>query len=99
MSRKPSIIAALVVLAVVAAAAPVSAQTNASSKATAAINTVTVCANKSNAPCLSAGVAPTGVWQNVMTSTIKASNVSDLFVNVSMVTGLYTNTLVKGNGQ
>ena len=72
-----------------------------SSKATAQITTVTVCANSNNlAPCILAGsqTIPTGVWHNIMTTTIKTSNVADLFVDTSLVTGLYTSTQVKGNG-
>src|SRR5262249_24379634 len=68
------------------------------SKASAAINTVTVCANNSSAPCVSAGTTPQGVWQNVMSTTIKTSSVADLFVDASLVTGLFTSTTVKGNG-
>jgi hypothetical protein len=70
---------------------------SASSKAAAAISTVTVCANGNSAPCTTADVVPQGVWQDVMKTTIKTSNVSDLFVDASMVTGLYTYTAVKGN--
>ncbi len=69
-----------------------------SSKAATAINTVTVCANTSSAPCLASNVGPSGVWQDVMTTTIKTSNVSDLFVGASLVTGLFTSTTVTGNG-
>jgi hypothetical protein len=71
-----------------------------SSKATAQITTVTVCANSNNlAPCVLAGsqTIPTGVWHNIMSTTIKTSNVADLFVDTSLVTGLYTSTQVKGN--
>jgi hypothetical protein len=69
-----------------------------SSKATAAINTVTVCANTNSAPCTTAGVVPQGVWQDVMKTTIKTSKISDLFIDASLVTGLYTSTSVSGNG-
>jgi hypothetical protein len=72
-----------------------------SSKATAQITTVTVCANSNNlAPCILAGsqTIPTGVWHKVMSTSIKTSNVADLFVDASLVTGLYTSTQVKGNG-
>src|SRR5437763_721866 len=69
------------------------AQTNASSKATAAINTVSVnCPSNSDTdPTCSSG------WVNVMTASIKTSSVADLFVSPSLVTGLYTSTSVKGN--
>jgi hypothetical protein len=72
-----------------------------SSKATAQVTTVTVCANSNNlAPCILAGsqTIPTGVWHNGMSTSIKTSNVADLFVDASLVTGLYTSTQVKGNG-
>ena len=69
-----------------------------SSKAATAINTVTVCANTRSAPCVASSVGPAGVWQDVMTTSIKTSNVADLFVGVSLVTGLFTSTTVTGNG-
>ncbi len=72
-----------------------------SSKATAQVTTVTVCANSNSlVPCLVQGsqTIPTGVWHNIMSTTIKTSNVADLFVDTSLVTGLYTSTQVKGNG-
>jgi hypothetical protein len=69
------------------------------SKATAQINTVAVCANSNTAqavnPCTTTD--GTGVWRDVMTTQIKTSNVADLFAGVSLVTGLYTSTSVKGN--
>jgi hypothetical protein len=85
------------IVALTAVAATASAQT-ASSKAAAAISTVTVCANNSTAPCTSASTAPGGAWQNVMSTTIKTSSIADLFIDASMVTGLFTSTTVKGNG-
>jgi hypothetical protein len=69
-----------------------------SSKATSAINTVTVCANTNSAPCTTADIVPQGVWQDVMRTTIKTSKISDLFIDASLVTGLYTYTGVSGNG-
>lgn len=86
----------LTAIVALCAAAPAWAQT-ASSKATAAISTVTVCANNSSAPCLSSSGTPTGMWQDVMTTTIKTSSIADLFIDASLVTGLYTSTTVKGN--
>jgi hypothetical protein len=38
-----------------------------------------------------------GHWLDVMTTQIKTSNVADLFAGVSLVTGVYTSTTVKGN--
>ena len=72
-----------------------------SSKATAQITTITVCANSNSmAQCTAPNAQniPTGVWHNIMTTSIKTSNVADLFVDTSLVTGLYTSTQVKGNG-
>jgi hypothetical protein len=72
-----------------------------SSKATAQITTITVCANSNSmAQCVAPNAQniPTGVWHNIMTTSIKTSNVADLFVDTSLVTGLYTSTQVKGNG-
>lgn len=72
-----------------------------SSKATAKITTVTICANSNAmAPCTAPNAQniPTGVWHNIMTSSIKTSAIADLFVDTSLVTGLYTSTQVKGNG-
>src|SRR5216684_4868727 len=72
-----------------------------SSKATAQITTVTMCANSNNlSPCTALGSQniPAGVWHNIMSTTIKTSNVADLFADTSLVTGLFTSTQVKGNG-
>jgi len=68
-------------------------QTNASSKATAAISTVSVnCPSNSDTdPSCSSG------WVNVMTAGVKTSSIGDLFVSPSLVTGLFTSTTVKGN--
>ncbi|UQA54793.1 hypothetical protein [Polyangium aurulentum] len=68
-----------------------------SAKAATAISKVTACGS-GGTQCLTGAQVPTGVWQDVMSSTIKTSSVQDLFVDVSLVTGLYTSTLVKGNG-
>jgi hypothetical protein len=74
-----------------------------SSKAATAINQMTYCANTNSAqaanPCTQTNSvgATEGIWYNVMTTTIKTSSIADLFVNPSLVTGLYTNTTVKGN--
>ena len=38
-----------------------------------------------------------GQWYTVMTSSLKTSNTTDLFISPSLVTGLYTETLVKGS--
>jgi len=70
------------------------AQGTPSSKATAAINTVSVSCPSSTT---TTGACDTG-WVNVMSATIKTSNIADLFVSPSLVTGLFTSTTVKGNG-
>jgi hypothetical protein len=68
----------------------------ASSKQTAAISTVSVAGCSSNStvsmlPCVDA-------WVDVTPAlTIKTSNSTSLFVDASLVTGLYTSTQVKGN--
>jgi hypothetical protein len=69
------------------------------SKAAAQINTVTTCVNGNSAlasnPCTNTDGS--GHWVDVMTTQIKTSNVADLFAGVSLVTGVYTSTTVKGN--
>src|SRR5258708_8572485 len=69
------------------------------SKAAAQVSTVTVCANsntgQSVSPCTN--INGWGQWLDVMTTQIKASNVADIFAGVSLVTGIYTSTTVKGN--
>jgi hypothetical protein len=69
----------------------------ASSKATAAISTVTVCANASSSPCTASNTATNGAWLDVMSTTIKTSGTQDLIITPSFVTGLYTSTTVTGN--
>ena len=65
-------------------------------KAAASLSKVTVC-GAGGPSCLSGAQVPNGVWQDVMSSSIKTANITDLFIDVSMVTGLYTSTSVKGN--
>lgn len=47
-------------------------------------------------PCMDS--SNNGQWFTVMNATVKASTNKTLFVSPSLVTGLYTNTQVKGNG-
>ena len=75
--------------------AVISAAGTASSKAAAQINTVTTCGAFASSPCTNTDSS--GRWLPVMTTQIKTSNVSDLFAGVSLVTGIYTSTTVKGN--
>ena len=75
--------------------AVISAAGSASSKAAAQINTVTTCGAFASSPCTNTDSS--GRWLPVMTTQIKTSNVSDLFAGVSLVTGIYTSTTVRGN--
>src|SRR6059058_1940184 len=71
------------------------AQSTPSSKAVAAINAVSVsCPSSSTTTKTSCSTG----WVDVMSAQIKTSNVADLFVSPSLVTGLFTSTTVKGNG-
>lgn len=82
----------------VLSSAATSGSTNASAKAVAAINTVSVCAASGGVPCTANSTAGTvGVWQDVMAAQIKTSSVADLFIGPSLVTGIYTSTTVTGN--
>lgn len=47
------------------------------------------------APCTDA--SNNGAWFTVMSAGVKTSSTTDLFVSPSLVTGLYTNTQVKGH--
>jgi hypothetical protein len=85
------------------AAAMAFAQTGTpSSKATAAYNTAVGCGVASTSGTWTCGDVFTGTqkfvtadnYVEVMGSTVKVSNSQSLFANASLVTGLYTNTLV-----
>ena len=73
-----------------------------SSKATAAYNTAVGCSLASTTGTWTCGDIFTGItkfvtadgYVEVMGSTVKVSNSQSLFANASLVTGLYTNTLV-----
>ena len=73
-----------------------------SSKATAAYNTAVGCSVASTSNTWTCGDVFTGTqkfvtadnYVEVMGSTVKVSNSQSLFANASLVTGLYTNTLV-----
>ena len=73
-----------------------------SSKATAAYNTAVGCSVASTSGTWTCGDVFTGTqkfvtadnYVEVMGSTVKVSNSQSLFANASLVTGLYTNTLV-----
>jgi hypothetical protein len=96
-SKRTSLSAAALAACALISLAPRAASAQ-SAKATAAIHTVTVCANTSSATCTGGNTVPTGVWQDVMAASIKTSSVADLFIDTSLVTGLFTSTTVKGNG-
>ena len=85
---------------------------NASSKATAAINTAVYCTMSSTSNNVSgvtipmscqdvfSGAAITATPDHfvpIMTASIKVSNSQSLFATPSLVTGLYTNTAVKSS--
>src|SRR5215472_9350789 len=85
---------------------------NASSKATAAINSAVYCTMSSQSSNISgvtipmscqdvfSGAAITATPDNfipIMTTSMKVSNSQSLFVTPSLVTGLYTNTAVKSS--
>jgi hypothetical protein len=75
--------------------------TNGSAKAAAQINTLTGCRQTTagTPPVLGPCTSPSGdaVWLDLMTQQVKTSNSQALFVDVSLVTGLFTQTQVKGN--
>ncbi len=76
------------------------AQANISSKATFTYNTMTFCANSTGTPATFAcqDSSGEGKWQLVgVPLNVKTSNPTDIFMSVSLVTGLYTKTQVKGN--
>jgi len=73
----------------------ISAASLPSSKAAAQVNTVTTCGSFASSPCTNTDSS--GRWLPVMSAQIKTSNVADLFAGVSLVTGIYTSTTVKGN--
>jgi len=79
------------------------AQSSTSPQGAAAINTAAVCGSYSSSPgpdttalqpCTDS--SNNGQWFTVMSANIKTSNTTDLFISPSLVTGLYTNTQVKG---
>jgi hypothetical protein len=87
----------IIVISMVSLSAFAQNSTNASAKAAASYNTVTVCDNNTVTPCTSVDTKSSNAWYHVMGTQIKTNNVNDLFVGVSLVTGLYTKTQVKGN--
>ena len=106
ISRYVSLIASLILCTASAFAQ------NASSKATAAINTAVYCTMSSQSNNISgvtiplscqdvfSGSAITATSDNfipIMTASIKISNSQSLFATPSLVTGLYTNTAVKSS--
>jgi hypothetical protein len=75
--------------------------TNGSAKAAAQINTMTGCRQTTTGtpPVLGPCTAPSGeaAWMDLMTQQVKTSSSQDLFVDVSLLTGLFTETQVKGS--
>lgn len=88
-------------LILISAASFAQTSTNGSAKAAAQINTMTGCRQSSTGtpPVLGPCTNPAGgpVWLDLMTQQVKTSNSQDLFVNVALVTGLFTETQVKGS--
>ena len=58
-------------------------------------NTFTTPSGTLPPPC--ANTTGNGEWFTVMTANLKASQTTTFFVSPSLITGLYTNTQVKGN--
>jgi len=86
-------------------AMPTFAQTSTSPQGGAAIYTQpAICASSQSGfsgaqnfqPCVDS--ANNGQWFTVMNAAVKTSTNKTLFVSPSLITGLYTNTQVKGNG-
>src|SRR5436305_4735255 len=73
----------------------ISASSVPGSKAAVQINTATTCGAFAASQCTNTDGS--GHWMDVMSTQIKTSNVADLFAGVSLVTGLYTSTTVRGN--
>src|SRR6185437_16295556 len=78
------------------------AQTSTSPQGAAGLYTGSAVCVASNAglgsslqPCTDSSNA--GSWFTVMSTSLKTSNTTDLFISPSLVTGLYTETQVKGN--
>jgi len=75
--------------------------TNGSAKAAAQINTLTGCRQTTTGtpPVLGPCTTPSGeaAWMDLMTQQVKTSSSQDLFVDVSLLTGLFTETQVKGS--
>lgn len=94
----------LMVVFVLFVAGPASAQTTTSPQGGAAIYTSgVVCGSTASITTLGGENCATnnnGNWFNVMTASLKSnsSSSSTLFVSAALITGLYTNTTVKGNG-
>ena len=83
-------------------AAVASAQTSTSPQGAAGIYTNNaVCASSSSGltPSISTCTdnSNNGLWFTVMNASVKTSNTTDLFISPSLVTGLYTETQVKGS--
>lgn len=89
--RKVSVLlAATIMLALVAANA--FAQSIPSAKATAAVDELVSLAVVTTD---AAGGPVSGPWTTILSQQIKTSNMKDLFIDVSLETGLYTRTLVR----
>jgi hypothetical protein len=95
--RKLLLIALAVVLVVAlgAGAAVIGSEGHPASKATASIRDITVLDYYEDLP---SWTDTTEGWTPILANTIKTPNQKDLFIDVSLECGLYTETLVKGKG-
>jgi hypothetical protein len=103
---KPTIMVAILAFCFAGfCAMPTFAQTSTSPQGGAAIYTQpAICASSQSGfsgaqnfqPCVDS--ANNGQWFTVMNAAVKTSTNKTLFVSPSLITGLYTNTQVKGNG-
>lgn len=106
--KSPHIATRLLMLVILLAFATCAlAQTSTSPQGGAAVYTGTaVCAASASGGATSGLLAPpctvasggtnNGQWFTVMNASLKTSNTTDLFISPSLVTGLYTDTQVKG---
>jgi hypothetical protein len=83
------ILAASIIAVAVSSAA--FAESQPSAKSTAMVSGINVIGVK-------ADTGPNSGWTTILSNTIKTPNPADLFVDVSLECGLYTNTVVKSKG-
>jgi hypothetical protein len=105
ISVNKEIVAAVLAFCLASASPSLFAQSSTSPQGGAAIFTQpAICASSQSGftgpqnfqPCVDS--ANNGQWFTVMNASVKASTNKTLFVSPSLITGIYTNTQVKGNG-